>query len=203
MEKRFKLSRTAKLAAMFDPSMHGVFEKDEALAFYVHYWEALFPMTMRNKSWPLRQLQHLRRYQRQVGPTTLRLLVLFLGSGDGEQAQPSKQLKLLQTIQCSWQQYHILPAAADKSKLKMKWHVTKCMHAKQQMKMLMTWKRNEQLYPIISTLVREYLEIPSSNVPVECIFSTTGLLMNRKRSSLNPLPLNMAMLCQGLLNVLG
>lgn len=37
MEKRFKLSHTAKLAAMFDPSMHGVFEKDEALAFYVYY----------------------------------------------------------------------------------------------------------------------------------------------------------------------
>jgi hypothetical protein len=33
IEKRFKLSRTAKLAAMLDPNMHGVFEKDGALAF--------------------------------------------------------------------------------------------------------------------------------------------------------------------------
>jgi hypothetical protein len=56
---------------------------------------------------------------------------------------------------------------------------------------LLFWKNNSHTYRTLSVLAKEYLGIPSSSVPVECMFSTTGLIMNSKRSSLNPATLNM------------
>jgi hypothetical protein len=47
------------------------------------------------------------------------------------------------------------------------------------------------VHPQLSILAREYLGILSSSVPVECTFSTTGLVMNSKRSCLNPVNMNM------------
>ena len=56
---------------------------------------------------------------------------------------------------------------------------------------LLFWKRNEKMYPSLARLAKEYLAIPSSSVPVENMFSTTGLVMNAKRSSLDALNMNM------------
>ena len=58
-------------------------------------------------------------------------------------------------------------------------------------KPLMFWKQNAHLYPHLAVLAREYLGIPCGSVPVECMFSTTGLILNIKRTQLNPLNLNM------------
>ena len=46
-------------------------------------------------------------------------------------------------------------------------------------------------YPLLSRFAKEYLGIPSSSVPMEYMFSTLGLIMNSKRSSLNHITMNM------------
>ena len=56
---------------------------------------------------------------------------------------------------------------------------------------LLFWKNHNVLYPHLSILAREYLGIPSSSVAVESMFSTTGLILNSRRSSLNPINMNM------------
>lgn len=127
------------------------------------------------------------------------------GSGDGEQEQPFKKLKLLQTMLMATISHTVSGSRQKQIEDEVaRYQMHACKATDEDAEdPLQFWKRNEKLYPMLSTLVREYLGIPSSSVPVECIFSTTGLLMNSKRNSLNPLPLNMVMLCQGHLNVLG
>lgn len=55
---------------------------------------------------------------------------------------------------------------------------------------LMFWKRNEQVYPHLSLLARVFLTPSASSVPVESLFSITGLIKNTRRSSLAPFRLN-------------
>lgn len=55
---------------------------------------------------------------------------------------------------------------------------------------LLFWKDNSQSFPILSQLALMYLGTSASSVPVESLFSTAGLVMNGKRSSLNPDKLN-------------
>ena len=52
------------------------------------------------------------------------------------------------------------------------------------------WKENRNTFSILSQLSELYLSISAGFVPVECLFSTTGLVMNRKRSQLGPDKLN-------------
>ena len=55
---------------------------------------------------------------------------------------------------------------------------------------LMFWKRNEKVYPNFSLLARVFLTPSASSVPVESLFSITGLIKNTRRSSLAPFRLN-------------
>ena len=48
------------------------------------------------------------------------------------------------------------------------------------------WKENRNTFPILSQLSELYLSISAGSVPVECLFSTTGLVMNGKKSQLGP-----------------
>ena len=48
------------------------------------------------------------------------------------------------------------------------------------------WRKNYREFPRLARLARQYLGISPSSVPVENMFSTTGLLLNNKRSSLAP-----------------
>jgi len=49
------------------------------------------------------------------------------------------------------------------------------------------WRNNEQLgiYPHLCQLAKLHLSTSAASVPVECLFSTTGLIANSKRSSLS------------------
>jgi len=55
---------------------------------------------------------------------------------------------------------------------------------------LLFWKEHEKMFPMLSQLAAIYLGISASSVPVECLFSTAGLILNSKRSSLTPDKLN-------------
>jgi len=46
------------------------------------------------------------------------------------------------------------------------------------------WKYHEKSFPILSKLAQVYFTMSSSSVPIECMFSTTGLISNGKRSSI-------------------
>ena len=51
---------------------------------------------------------------------------------------------------------------------------------------ILFWKTNHQNFPLLSKLARKYLCVSASSVPVECMFSITGLILNGKRSQLAP-----------------
>ena len=53
------------------------------------------------------------------------------------------------------------------------------------------WKRNAKDFPLLSAMARVYLALSPGSVPVECLFSTAGLILNGKRSSLSPYRMNM------------
>ncbi|XP_062389341.1 uncharacterized protein LOC134078055 [Sardina pilchardus] len=53
------------------------------------------------------------------------------------------------------------------------------------------WRTHSNTFPILSAMARCYLSISPGSVPVECMFSSTGLLLNGKRSSLAPSRCNM------------
>ena len=55
---------------------------------------------------------------------------------------------------------------------------------------LMFWKQNEQVYPYLSILARVFLTPSASSVPVESLFSITGITKNSRRSSLASYRLN-------------
>ncbi|XP_065652723.1 uncharacterized protein LOC136080013 [Hydra vulgaris] len=51
---------------------------------------------------------------------------------------------------------------------------------------LLFWKNNAEKFPILASIAKVYLALSCIVylVPVECLFSTTGLILNGKRSSL-------------------
>jgi len=51
---------------------------------------------------------------------------------------------------------------------------------------LQFWKAHEKLFPHLCILARSYLSMSASSVPVEQMFSSCGLLLNVKRSSMAP-----------------
>ena len=51
---------------------------------------------------------------------------------------------------------------------------------------LQWWSRNVHNYPALSKVAKRYLCIPATSVPAERVFSTAGMIINEKRSSLLP-----------------
>jgi len=46
---------------------------------------------------------------------------------------------------------------------------------------LQFWQDNVRQYPVLSQVAKLYLAMSASSVPVEAMFSTTGLIANSKR----------------------
>ena len=55
---------------------------------------------------------------------------------------------------------------------------------------LLFWKEKQKEFPNLKRLARRYLSISASSVAVESMFSTTGYIINSRRSSLSPHKLN-------------
>jgi hypothetical protein len=53
------------------------------------------------------------------------------------------------------------------------------------------WKDHARTLPRLSSIARVFLAIHAGSVPVKCLFSTTGLILNSKRCSLSPDKVNM------------
>jgi hypothetical protein len=47
------------------------------------------------------------------------------------------------------------------------------------------WKRNTKNYPVLAKMARDFLAIPLSSVASESTFSTSDMIINQHRSSLN------------------
>ena len=60
-----------------------------------------------------------------------------------------------------------------------------------QSKPLEFWEMNQTRFPMMSSMAKIYLGISAGSVPVECMFSSTGLILNGKRSRLTPARVNM------------
>jgi len=65
--------------------------------------------------------------------------------------------------------------------------LTKCCYSENA---LLFWRDCAERLPILSRLASVYLGTSASSVPVESLFSITGLLLNSRRSSLNPSKVN-------------
>jgi len=52
------------------------------------------------------------------------------------------------------------------------------------------WEKHQSSFPILSVVARVYLRMSATSVPVECMFSTTEIISNGKRSSIGPAKLN-------------
>lgn len=52
------------------------------------------------------------------------------------------------------------------------------------------WQQHSATFPVISQLANLYLAMSAASVPVESMFSTTGLILNSKRCMLAPDKLN-------------
>ena len=57
---------------------------------------------------------------------------------------------------------------------------------KQEENCLQWWSRSAHNFPALSKFAKRYLCIPATSVPAERVFSTAGLIINEKRSSLLP-----------------
>lgn len=105
------------------------------------------------------------------------------------QPQPSKKMKLLQKAS------QTAPAGTfSDNNLKIESEVNTYIHletAEHEENPLVFWKKHEVNYPNLSVLAKCYLTISASSVPVEAMFSTSGLILNSKRSSMAPYRANM------------
>lgn len=65
------------------------------------------------------------------------------------------------------------------------------------------WKDNQEEFPILASLAREYLAIPATSTPSEHLFSSAGNLMTVKRTSLKPNLFERILFLQRNIKVLG
>jgi len=48
------------------------------------------------------------------------------------------------------------------------------------------WEQNNKQYPAAAAVARRYLCVPATSVPSECLFSSAGDMITKKRNSIKP-----------------
>lgn len=154
IEKRLKLSVTVTLSCIFDPSVRVIFTKDHIVS--------TLKKCCKNKT--------------STSKSTCASSSVTNSLQELEVQHSSKKQKLLMSLKSSG------PDKPTKEQLLESEIARYLMHkpSSEEIDSHLFWKNNGSLYPqlALGLLAQEYLAIPSSSVPAECIFSTTGLLMN-------------------------
>ena len=169
-EDRIRISESAKISRICDPSARDIYDKDDIVFSLVAQMKTQIATASVNSQLPSTSTA--------------------AGSSIDESAAPVyKKLKLLKTLKMS----HTASENDYQKVLEDEVHryAAHVPSEEEADKPLMFLKQNAHLYPHIAVLAREYLGIPCGSVPVECMFSITGLILNIKGTQLNPLNLNM------------
>jgi hypothetical protein len=58
------------------------------------------------------------------------------------------------------------------------------------------WGARSSTFPKLAGLAQQYLAIPATSVPSERLFSSSGLIMNKKRTRLTPAKFGKLVFCQ-------
>lgn len=152
IEKCLKLLVTATLSCIFDPSVCAIFTTDHIVS--------TLKKCCKNKT--------------STSKSTCASSSVTSPFQELEMQHSSKKQKLLLSLKSSG------PDKPTKEQLLESEIARYLMHKPSSEEIdshLLFWKNNGSLYPQLA-LAQEYLAIPSSSVPAECMFSTTGLLMN-------------------------
>jgi len=106
--------------------------------------------------------------------------------------QPSKKMKLLQKV--SRTETGPSAGATSDHDRKLESEVNAYIHLQaeeSEENPLVFWKKHEATFPNLSVLAKCYLTVSASSVPVESMFSTCGMILNSRRSSMAPYRANM------------
>ena len=63
------------------------------------------------------------------------------------------------------------------------------------------WKFNSNRFTNLSRMAKDFLSCPATSVPSECVFSTSGRVLNDYRSNLNPHTLKILICLQNWLRI--
>lgn len=156
LDHRFQLSESARIASMLNPAVRDlIFTKEEVTS----------------------TLKGLCEYVKSIEPNPD---VTRHNEDDQQSAgEPaSKMLKLIQSLKSA-------ATPGDEHGEEIKRYLSHVPSEEEQEKCLLFWKQYHKYYPRLSQLAQEFLAIPASSMSVECMFSTTELIMNSKRSSID------------------
>jgi hypothetical protein len=62
--------------------------------------------------------------------------------------------------------------------------LTACIIEAREVNPVEWWKTNSHRFPTLARMARDYLSIPATSVPAECLFSQAGDLITKKRNRL-------------------
>ena len=109
---------------------------------------------------------------------------------DLQQEPASKKLKLLERFRASVMPNSSTQASNLRSEVSRYIASTPALAKEDHSDPLKLWAENENQFPRLAKVARQYHCIMPSSVAVESMFSTTGLILNSKRSCMAPCRLN-------------
>ena len=111
------------------------------------------------------------------------------------QTHVSKKLKMLEEMEIHPSSSRSSPPGSDVARSQLLQEINSYLGPlrlsdAEKLSPLIFWKQNSHLYPCLSLLAKTYLTPSASSVPVESMFSTTGLIKNSRRASISPFRLD-------------
>ncbi|XP_065665458.1 uncharacterized protein LOC136086889 [Hydra vulgaris] len=178
-EQRLKLSKTAKLSCLLDPAVKSIFPNNDATDILI---ETLSSFTESSNSAINNAVDKNdnKLLKDENHPTAKKLLLLEIKT-----TLPNHDQSKHQTLAREVNNY------------------VNCLPTEEEEKdPVVFWKNNHKKFPYLVRLANEYLCIPSSSVPVESMFSTPGLIVNSRKSLLDPTNMNMIIFIHENINLL-
>ncbi|XP_065678964.1 uncharacterized protein LOC136093696 [Hydra vulgaris] len=164
IDKRFKLSTSAKICCFLDPATKILYTRDEIK-------ESLLENALNIK----------------VNQLDLIQVISKSDNDEDSKSVPSAKRQLLQEIKKS-------VTSADKNyqiDSEVEQFISHTPTTDEELDCLLFWRNHHAKYPHLAVLAKEYFSIPTSSVSVESMFSLTGLILNSRRSNLSSFNMNM------------